>query len=84
MVCKTTEWRKSKRIALKKIQDLLWILNQFSDNELLEIKTTDLMNVKLKLEELIKHISFGHRYMTDPHIYVNTHDETAKTLPKNT
>lgn len=84
MVSKVTEWRKSKRVELKKIQDLLWVMNQCSDNELTQIRTIDLMNIKCKLEELIKHATYGHRYMPDPHIYTNTHDGMAKINQKNT
>lgn len=74
-----TEYRKERRALLKQIFDKLCIINQMNDTDLEKIKRQFFINLDADLSEIIKRVTYGDRYVTDTHIYVNGRDEAGKT-----
>lgn len=74
-----TEYRKERRDLLEEILKDLFIINRFNETELERIELQFFKNMKMDLENLIRHISLGQRYIHETHICVNTHDDAPKT-----
>ena len=83
MVSRRTHYRIERTKILKEIMDLLWILSQYNETKLEHIPLKSLTNVKQDLEELIRNVTYGDRYISDTHIYVNKHDDTLTTIDEN-
>jgi hypothetical protein len=73
------ERRKNLRLAL----DRLIILISMPDKDIGHIKLQFTKNLVNDLDSIVRHVSYGDRYIHEPYIYVNGHDQPPDTNPEN-
>jgi hypothetical protein len=78
-----TDYRKERRTLLKEVFDKLFIIQSFNETQLEKISRQFFINLQMDLDEVIKRITYGDRYITGTHIYTNSHDDTANTGDKS-
>jgi hypothetical protein len=77
-----TDYRKERRILLKEVFDKLFIIQGFNDTDLEKIKRQFFINLKQDLDDIIKRVTYGDRYISSEKTFIDSKEDKNETYEK--